>query len=143
MHTGSNPGLPHFKSSTLSPWLPLLTIKLVNFYCTHNKWKNFKICISETKAHWTKGQERFSLFSVNFPLIPFSLNPSVKSDDLSLLVSGHCKCFIVSKKKNGQHSVVYQLSHGVDDSVQTLPTTNPNCYPRTGGCATSLSIFVD
>jgi hypothetical protein len=40
-------------------------------YTTAISKGKFKGYISEIKAHWTKGRDRFSLFSVYFTLIPF------------------------------------------------------------------------
>jgi hypothetical protein len=60
-------------------------LRNTDLYCTHNKGKNFKACISETKAHWMIGHTHTHVY---FPSIfhwsHFCWNPWPKSDGLSL-----------------------------------------------------------
>lgn len=55
----SNLGPPDCKPTTLSNQLPCFWSKSVNVYSTHTKGRTFKAFISQTKAHWLEGWERW------------------------------------------------------------------------------------
>jgi hypothetical protein len=75
---GLNPGCTLCDSIVLPHQLPDPTTQQVNLYHKHTKGKPFKACISESKAHWMKGQ--------NTCLFIFCWNHQPKSDDLFLWV---------------------------------------------------------
>jgi hypothetical protein len=86
-----------------------------NFYRSHSKRKTSKACISETKAHWTKGRNRylftFHLLSIDFIFVEIPYE---------ILMTSLCRYVKLTHNRSCPPDRTIQLRKLSDGFVQTF-----------------------